>query len=440
MAVTANKRDLLFVSYAYEDEVFARWLARKLALYGYGVWFDQIKILGGESWVEEVDVAIKERSARVIAILSQASFNKPNPRKERTLALQISKQRKIPDFLITLKLDETDPDWTLSDISWISFRESWANGLQRLLKKLQSIDAPRIHSGNPSIAKASLDDGSRFLSEEEELITSNWLPFKNIPTTLCGFDTRNLKEEEEKSWPNYTLQRGRAISFVDPPEKLMDRCKKTQEKYLWKDVDFIHGTPTYNIINQILNRQARAWLIEAGCIGDGSKTCYIPDPFRESSIYRFPDTSGKSVYIYTSGEITIKRLGVPPETVIYHPSIRFSSRRIGKTDFVLQLHPSVSVFNKDHEPYTGTKVGPRRKKVTRSWYNEKWRRRLMAFYHLLSVNDGSDGNLGLEPPISLHSPISLNESLFDDAPLENSEDQIQMQVEVSDDEFEAWQE
>jgi len=29
-------RKLLFISYAYEDQVFAKWLARKLAFYGYG--------------------------------------------------------------------------------------------------------------------------------------------------------------------------------------------------------------------------------------------------------------------------------------------------------------------------------------------------------------------------------------------------------------------
>lgn len=54
-----DPRKLLFISYAYEDQVFAKWLARKLAFYGYGVWIDQIQILGGESWVKEVEVAIR---------------------------------------------------------------------------------------------------------------------------------------------------------------------------------------------------------------------------------------------------------------------------------------------------------------------------------------------------------------------------------------------
>src|SRR5665213_1255033 len=121
-------RKLLFISYAYENQIFAKWLARKLAFYGYGVWIDQIEILGGESWVKDVEIAIRDRSFRVLGLLSNASIGKDNPRKERTQALQLGKQRKIDDFLITLNLDGVQPDWTLSDISWISFRESWADG------------------------------------------------------------------------------------------------------------------------------------------------------------------------------------------------------------------------------------------------------------------------------------------------------------------------
>jgi hypothetical protein len=83
-------RRLLFISYAYEDQVFAKWLARKLAFYGYGVWIDQIEILGGESWVKEVDIAIKERAFRILGLLSHASITKENPRKERTLALRLA--------------------------------------------------------------------------------------------------------------------------------------------------------------------------------------------------------------------------------------------------------------------------------------------------------------------------------------------------------------
>src|SRR5580692_9343689 len=92
--IETSIRNLLFISYAYENQVFAKWLARKLAFYGYGVWIDQIQLLGGESWVKDVDIAIKDRSFRVLGLLSKASIAKDNPRKERTLALQLGQQRE----------------------------------------------------------------------------------------------------------------------------------------------------------------------------------------------------------------------------------------------------------------------------------------------------------------------------------------------------------
>ena len=207
LSTETDLRKLLFISYAYEDRVFAKWLARKLAFYGYGVWIDHIEILGGESWVKEVDVAIKDRSFRVLGLLSKSSVGKDNPRKERTLALQLGKQRKTDDFLITLNLDGAQPDWTLSDISWISFRESWADGLRRLLKKLESLDAPRIHAGNSAIAKAALERGASLLSQKSEALTTNWLPFVQVPEALRIFDTSEITKEQEQAsrdlWPHH---------------------------------------------------------------------------------------------------------------------------------------------------------------------------------------------------------------------------------------------
>src|SRR5258705_12055302 len=103
--MTTEQATHLFISYAIEDAALADWLARKLANQGYAVWLDRLKMLGGEPWPQDIDVAIKERTFRMLALLSTHSIKKPNPSKERTLALSISKTREIPDFLIPLKVD-----------------------------------------------------------------------------------------------------------------------------------------------------------------------------------------------------------------------------------------------------------------------------------------------------------------------------------------------
>ncbi len=438
-----DNRKLLFISYAYEDQICAKWLARKLAFYGYGVWIDQIQILGGESWVKEVDVAIKERSFRVLALLSKASIDKENPRKERTLALQLAKQRKTDDFLITLNLDGVQPDWTLSDISWISFRESWADGLRRLLKKLESLNAPKIHAGNSSIAKAALECGGSLLVPAPEPLTTNLLPFIAVPETLHVFDTSAMDKKQEKTasalWPNYGLDPGKAVAFSPPPPELEKVVKSTKAAFHWPSYDSIYDTSTHNIVSRLLNRSVHSWLIRAGCLlAEDNHAYYLPAPFKGGSIYRFKDVDDSSSYIRVIGSIRLYRPNATPEEVIHHPAIRYAIRKADWGGFVIRLRPSVTLFDATHKPITGRKVGPRTKKVTQAYFNEKWRKRLMAFYQLLTQAAAEDKqtSLKLGKLITLSANSSLDETLLAGTTVAEPEEPQQRDIQVTNEEME----
>src|SRR5439155_19127005 len=122
-----DEHDHLFISYAYEEHEFAEWLTLRLTAAGYRVWCDKIQLLGGESYPRDIDRAIKERTFRVLALLSHHSISKPNPVKERTLALNIAKQRHV-DFLIPLNVDGLLPaelDWMTSDLTFVPFHQGW---------------------------------------------------------------------------------------------------------------------------------------------------------------------------------------------------------------------------------------------------------------------------------------------------------------------------
>ena len=439
----SDPRKLLFISYAYEDQVFAKWLARKLAFYGYGVWFDQIQILGGESWVKEVDVAIKDRSFRVLGLLSKASIGKDNPRKERTLALQLGKQRKTDDFLVTLNLDGSQPDWTLSDISWISFRESWADGLRRLLKKLESLNAPRIHAGNSAIAKAALERGASLLSQKPEALTTNWMPFVQVPEALLVFDMSEQSKEQEQAcrdcWPHYGLEVGRAAAFSAPPPEFGKVVKPTKEAWHWPSLDIIHDTSTHNIVSRLLNRSVHSWLIRAGCILAADYSgYYLPAPFRGDSIFRLKDVDGSSSYIRVTGSVRLYRPNSAPEEVIHHPAIRYVIRKTDLGGFVIQLRPGVALFDGAHKPITGKKVGPRTKKVTRAYFNEKWRKRLMAFSQLLAqtAREDKETALRLGTLVTLNTDWALDESSLTATATAEVEEPAQDDVHVSPEEME----
>ncbi len=82
--------DHLFISYATEDAALADWLTLKLTAQGYKVWCDRFKLLGGERFPRDIDIAIKEKTFRLLSLISRDSLAKENPTKERTLALSIA--------------------------------------------------------------------------------------------------------------------------------------------------------------------------------------------------------------------------------------------------------------------------------------------------------------------------------------------------------------
>src|ERR1700677_4723807 len=133
----------LFISYAVEDVALARWLAQRLAAQGYPVWFDKMKPLGGEPWPHAIDDAIKHRTFRMLALVSKDSMRKKRPVAEWTLAQRIARQREVPDFLIPLHLDDSDPERLAATAPPILFSNGWASGWKALVKKLDSIKAPR---------------------------------------------------------------------------------------------------------------------------------------------------------------------------------------------------------------------------------------------------------------------------------------------------------
>ncbi|MDN5863937.1 MAG: toll/interleukin-1 receptor domain-containing protein [Gammaproteobacteria bacterium] len=150
----------LFISYATEDAALAEWLTLKLTIFGYKAWCDRFELLGGERFPRDIDQAIKEKTFRLLAILSKASLEKENPTKERTLALNIGKERKS-DFLIPLQaepLAPTDLNWMVSDITYIPFHESWSTGLRQLLKKLEKISTPQNLVNGGQVASTALLD------------------------------------------------------------------------------------------------------------------------------------------------------------------------------------------------------------------------------------------------------------------------------------------
>src|SRR5713226_3390059 len=199
--------DHLFISYATEDWPFVEWLALRLSSEGYKVWCDRFKLLGGESYPKDIDDAIKTRTFRFLAVLSRHSLRKANPLKERTLALNLAKVRN-ENFVIPINLDGLSPgdlNWMVSDLTFISFHLSWAEGLAQLLKQLDESKAPRGFASGRSAA-ASWFEAKELIVQKEERLWSNVAEITELPKDIYRYEMEaNISDEQRLEllsvWP-----------------------------------------------------------------------------------------------------------------------------------------------------------------------------------------------------------------------------------------------
>jgi hypothetical protein len=193
-------RDHLFISYAAENSALADWLARRLAALGYAVWYDRFKLLGGEPWPQDIEVAIDQRTFRMLALISHASKDKKNPTGERKKGEAVGKRENMADFVIPLNVDlaTSDVPWDLMGTQYIDFSHSWAKGLSGVLTKLEKLGAPRTLPNGASLVHQTVVDDTAIRHRQETLV-SNCLRVRELPEEIvkCVFQDELTTEEKD---------------------------------------------------------------------------------------------------------------------------------------------------------------------------------------------------------------------------------------------------
>jgi hypothetical protein len=438
----------LFISYAVEDAVLARWLARKLAARGHPVWFDQMKLLGGEPWPQTIDDAIKIRTFRMLALISEHSLRKPKPTGERTLAQRIADQRKIPDFLIPLKTDDCELDWLTTTVSYISFVRGWAEGWRTLLKKLDSISAPRSLANAAPLAASSFPRGDDLLNSTGEQVFTNIIRVKSFPKMLQVFRVARSVEPEdwkelEGTWAFYEIAKDALVALIPPPLDFTDRIELTSEKLLWAECELFGGVRARDIaVNLILKALARR-LTKAGCLQHPNpkfkETFYLPPTFTQNAKLSFSGFRGKKTWLLIQGRVTFRRAKGVREVNFHHFAFRLRLARGLDSAFYIQITPTLVFFTEHGEPIVDKSVGSRRRRMTKMWWNAKWLNRVMAAADVLTnLPPEREDDLVLEPGlISLRSPCGLNEAVLEPDAERDGSDEEMMNQELDLDESEA---
>ena len=421
----------LFISYASEDVVVATWLARKLAALGYAVWFDRIEMLGGEPWSQTIDDAIKNRTFRMLALISRDSLRKRKPTGERALAQKIGEDRSISDFLVPLKIDDTELDWLTTPTSYISFTSGWAGGLRQLLAKLSKINAPKILSSGAALATLSFPTGDDLITSKAEDLCANVMRVRELPVALKLFTLTNRMGEDERTslearWAHYRINPKEVLAFASPPQEFASSVTETKQGWSWMDYDTVRDIRTRDIAANLIVRAIRARLINGGCCmhPERKQTVFLPRSFTEDGWLRFTGWAGTPARLKIRGKATFKQFRKPPEINFHHFAFRLRLGRGLDKYFWIQITPTTFFFDEAGNAITDKRVGPRRKRVCRSWFNDKWMNRLLAAEKIL--NDlqavATDG-ITLEKLHVLQSPLTLNESaLTQPGPISEDED------------------
>lgn len=427
-------RDHLFISYATEDSDLAEWLALRLTAEGYKIWCDRTNLLGGESYPDDIDRAIKDRTFRLLALLSRASLRKPNPRKERTLGLNIARERQI-DFLIPLNVDglsATELDWMMSDLTFIPFCSSWAIGFGQLLKKLKSVGAPQnLEAGRTGVCdwmSAHTEPSIR-----KERLWTNVLPVTELPTILHKFELeeRLILPKLAEHWPFFNPINSTVLWAFDPPRVDMNVPVRSTKAISWQNLTEFEGLRMEDLALAVLRKA-----IIVKCLQGGMKLVpktkspqtksplpYFPEGILPDNRLRFTTYGGKKTYVSAVGERTFKS-GEHRERIKYHlaPNFRLTAE-LGQ----LMVRVSNRLYLTDlmGYPLEGPKVTSRRKRICRNWWNHEWISRFMAVVEWLCQGQAdcevlrtANGSFRISSePLTLSVNQGINEAILNPVPI-----------------------
>ncbi len=416
-------RDHLFVSHASEDDDFAEWLTLKLTAEGYKVWCDHVKLLGGESYPKDIDKAIKNQTFRFLALMSRSSLFKPNPLKERTLALNIAKERE--NFVIPLNVDgltTKEIDWMTSDIIFIPFHHTWFSGLEQLLTNLSRARAPRTAVDGRAAVREWYEQIDVLMHKPEQ-ISSNLVPITEIPKHVYKCDVPSEIDSGQLlcEWPFYLQDATTAWSFQVPAPP-MSNSIDVVDKYEWSKEQNLNGMKSFDLTSAVIRRSMEHLCLRKGLVrSQDRRHLYFKSGLTPDDRLRTEKPVDSRRFVKSIGMRRYKTLadGIEKkETSLYHLSPQFKPFLARFSQPVMAMR--IYVFWTDFEgrPRSPRKAFRLRRKLARTWYNEQWFRRQTAILGWLTdwepectVVATPKGNLKIKnQTLTTTSPLTIDEA------------------------------
>jgi TIR domain len=401
MATTGPRTTVFLTHAAPEDNEFALWLASKLAMAGYRVWIDRRRLHGGDDSWDEIDRVLRTEAIKQVVVFTR-NVGKPGVKKE--LAIGEIMKRRLPDprFIIPIRND----DISMSDAPPELLRENildahpnWHDCLKDLFETLEDAAVPKAVSPDANILKSIVDareDGRRFVVARAEQALTNWFPI-TPPEAVRYFRFEGL-QDQMKSWlagcPVPHVSFGRlAGTFADPAGFAFAGPFDLNSPTAY-DVpfgDFIGGknlgpyvekssasNDVVNLLRQHFDQLAMARGLRAVEFASKEIGWFFPDHLLPSNKIAFTAQNGHRVRRAMSGKFKGLR---------WHVCL-LARARLWPV-LVYRVHMNVVLSEDGITPLPGDKTHSRRRRLTKSWWNDVWRDRLLAAMHHLAAGTSS---------------------------------------------------
>jgi hypothetical protein len=216
LALTSMPSDeLVFISYAREDQSWAERLYMDLRKLGINAWLDTRCLGPGSNWEFEIKQAIR-KCRHFILLLSKHSVNKRGfVQKEMKQAIRLLEEFPTGSvFLIPVRLDRTEPiDDELRELNWVDLNPNYHDGFARILSSLSAgVKSPLIVVGRsdaPTMPATVIDKGREVEIDMPMILGSrasiSYAPFRSRKEFLQQFIDRLPSESifQDKSFSYY---------------------------------------------------------------------------------------------------------------------------------------------------------------------------------------------------------------------------------------------
>jgi len=312
----------------------------------------------------------------------------------------------------------------VSDLTFIAFHLSWAQGLAQLLKLLEKSNAPRDFVNGRSAA-AGWFEAKDLVTPKEERLWANVSEITEFPADIYRYEMEGSISDEQRLelfrfWP-HTRDGQIFWSFDAPPGTFFDmyRIRERGKISDWRaatsgDIDI------RNLAARVLNDSLRSHCLSRGLklTPDGA-LCYFPDGLLPNNRLTFLSYDNTATWVKAAGVRSFRTL-TGRESCRYHlaPSVRvWLKHELGD---LVQVRIRLFLTSTDGTPLEEKSALRRRKRICRNWWNYEWISRTLAVFQFLA-GDAPTLQIGKREsqrlviskrPFTLPIPWGLDETLL----------------------------